>query len=109
MRTPTAPAPAGWPRFGVYKADQYTWFVESKSVPGAYRRVAWHHDQSFGVYFSCSCPSGYEQGRMHATRGVRTPGGGRPCRHVAAVAHAEGADGYQPRPQGKIDASAFVD
>jgi hypothetical protein len=114
----TSPVPtttsAPWPRtvsgtsvFKVYDHDgmaENTWFVSSKSEPGAFRLVQFHSTPKEGRWWTCSCPAGHDGfKRMGAPLYERT------CRHIQSVAAAEMADGHAPRPIAPPAVSALVD
>jgi hypothetical protein len=101
---------APWPRKGVYKLPDGSWMVPSRTTaPGAYWLVRWGHSTTVTYrgdartetprsYFTCTCPQGQARGNMD---------GHNPCRHVRLAAEAEQADGYPPRPAGRVDAGMF--
>lgn len=92
-----------WPRDGVHRSiDGHSWFVPSKSEPGAYRAVRWDTRPREGVWFTCTCPAGQTRGQMGSRHEP-------PCRHVLAVLRAEEADGLPKRPTPPPNISGLVD
>ena len=84
----------------------HSWFVPSKSEPGAFRHVQFWSTPAEGNWWTCSCPSGHNSGRKLGGKWDR------PCRHVIAVTMAEVDDGLPPRPAGRVTPaliSAMVD
>lgn len=84
-----------WHAEGVYKIARGTWLVPSRSHPGMFHTVAWHHEPKDGTWYTCSCPVGHERKRMGVPRYDPF------CRHVREMRAAEKAAEGDVRPAPK--------